>query len=1160
MRYRSCILCLSLAAALSGPAWPQEARGRLLGRVTDDSAAVIPQVEVKITNRDTGVTTTAVTNEQGNYAAPFLIPGFYNLAAEKTGFKRFVREGLELRVDDRLEVNITLQLGDVIETITVAAETPLLDTTSASMGQVVDSRRISDLPLPHGVAFQLIKLAPGTSFTQSHAQFDQPYAPSHMASYSMDGARSGRNELSLDGVPNTSTGGNNEVISAYVPPADVVAEFKVQTAAFDASVGQTEGGVVDVSLKSGTNALHGTAYYTKMDPVLQANSFFGNLAGQPKGDYDYNRWGVNGGGPVWFPKLYDGRNRTFFLHGYEAIRTVYPRGTTLTVPTAKQREGDLSDLLKIGPSYQIYDPYSWRPVTGGRFQSDPIAGNVIPPSRISPIARNILKYYPLPNQSGTADGRNNLALPNETEDLTYYTHMFRLDQNFSEKHRIFSRVTVYKRYSIYDDWFHNAATGSWFEFLSRGFAFDDVYSFSPTFVMNLRYGYNRFVRRYDAKVEAYAFDLTSLGFPASYSNAIDPAIRRFPDIRPGGYAGSYNSGILWNPTDIHSLTAAFDKVVQGHTIKFGAEYRAYRENRYQYPNSTTGRFDFGTTYTRGPVDNSPAAPIGQDLASLLLGIATGGGVDRNASLAEQSTVWAGYVQDDWKVTRRLNLTLGLRYEIEGPLTERYNRTVRGFDSDFVQPIDAQVRANYAKSPTPEVPPDQFRLRGGLLFAGVGNQPRTLWERDRNNFMPRIGLAYNLQRRTVLRAGYGMFYGFLGQRRGDAIQTGFSQNTPLIASLDGGVTYVATLANPYPTGILGPSGAALGALTYVGMGVSFFNPKPVAPYMQRWQFGIQHELPHRVAVEAAYVGNRGTKIETTRELNATPLAYLSTSPVRDQARIDYLSTNLPNPFGTLLPGTSRAGQYLSRGAFLIAYPHFTSLTTTTNEGYSWYHSLQLKMEKRFSHGYTFQAAYTWSKLMEATGFLNGADPRPERVISDQDYPHRLALSGIWELPLGRGRKFLSSLGPLADRIAGGWQVQGLFNGQSGQALGFGNVIFNGDLHNIVLPKDQRKVQRWFNVDAGFERDSRKQLGSNVRRFPTRFNGIRADGINLLDLSVIKYVAIKERFKLQFRGEFLNAPNHPMFQNPNTSVTSTAFGTITAERGYPRRIQLGLKLVY
>jgi hypothetical protein len=926
---------------------------------------------------------------------------------------------------------------------------------------------------------------------------------------------------------------------------------------FDATVGQSEGGAINISLKSGTNQFHGTALYVKMDPALNANLFFANRSNQPKGGFVYDRWGATFSGPVRIPRLYDGRNRTFIIYGYEQLKESYPRGTVTTVPTQEQRGGDFSGLLKSGSLYQIYDPLTRRPEAGGRFRVDPLAGNIVPAARLSPIARKILDYYPLPNTTGTADFRNNLALPNEPEEVDYQTHTMRVDHNRNERHRLFGRWNWGPRNQRGQNWFHNITTGQYTRMRGSGAAVDSVYTFGPGFVMNNRAGFARYVRDIAAHETARGFDLTSLGLPKYLNDLVSPQFRYFPYITIGGYASTSNIGSLYRPVETITFTNAFDHMRGNHGIKFGMEYRAYRENEYNISNSMSGQFDFANSYTRGPLDNSPAAPVGQSLAAMLLGLPSGGQFLRRDSYAEKSTVWSMYFQDDWRIGRKLALTLGLRYELEGPLTERFDRTVRGFDPSFLQPIEAQVRANYARSTTPEVTPEQFFVRGGLTFAGVKGEPRELWRRDRDNFMPRIGVAYHLGRGTVLRGGYGRFYGFLGARRGDIVNSGFSRSTPLLPTLDG-VNFTATLAHPFPNGIVESPGAADGPLTNLGQGVTFFNPEPLAPLMQKWQFSIQRQLARQTVLELSYVGNRGAEIETSRDLNATPNQYRSTSPVRDQAKINYMSANLPNPFYPLLPNTGRSGQTIGRSVLLGKYPHFGSVSTTTNEGRSWYQSLQLRVERRFAQGFTVQGAYTWSKFFEATTFLNAADAAPARVVSDQDYPHRLSLSGIYELPFGRGRRFASQASGFVNALAGGWQVQAIYAGQSGQALGFGNFLFYGNLHDI--PIAATSPERWFNTEAGFERDAAKQLSWNLRTTSVRFTGIRGDGINRFDASVIKNTALTEKTRLQFRAEFLNFCNHVMFANPNTDPTSTAFGAVTSEKGYARRIQLGLKLIF
>jgi hypothetical protein len=438
----------------------------------------------------------------------------------------------------------------------------------------------------------------------------------------------------------------------------------------------------------------------------------------------------------------------------------------------------------------------------------------------------------------------------------------------------------------------------------------------------------------------------------------------------------------------------------------------------------------------------------------------------------------------------------------------------------------------------------------------GGNPRGYWETAKGNFMPRIGLAYQLTQKTVLRAGYGIYFNPLGTLYTNTEPAGFSLSTPIQASLDSGLTYIATTANPFPNGLLQPLGAAGGFRTNLGQDVNAFPSRRQNPNAQRWSFGLQQQLPEGFLVEASYVGNRGTNLNVLRNMNFTPAQYLSTSPVRDQATINYLGAQFRSPlFGT----HPIYGQNISRANLLRPFPHFNNVRLYEPTGYSWYHSLQTRVEKRFSKGFTTQFSYTFSKNMEATSYLNDQDPMPEEVISGLDRPHRATATGIWELPFGRGRTLGSTWHPVVNGILGGWQLNGAWQRQSGQALGFGNVIFNGDLKNIVLPKGQRGVDGWFNRDAGFERNASLQLASNLRRFPTRFSGVRGPGQDRLDFGLIKYFQITEGVKLQFRAETFNALNHPNLANPNTSVTSGAFGTITSQDP-PRSWQGALKLTF
>ncbi len=1151
----------ALTLLFTAATYAQEARGTITGRITDPQDAVIANATVRVHNAATGLTSTVNTNEQGIYSAPYLPLGIYTVTAEARGFKKSVHDNIEVRVNDRLEINMVLQVGDVTDTVTVSAEAPLLETTSASTGQVIDMRQVADLPIAHGEPYALMASTTGAAFTGDPA-LDRPFEPSHIANYAIGGARGLRNELTLDGAPaGASTANAREVSASFVPPVDIVAEMKVQTTAFDASVGQTEGGAVSLTLKSGTNQFHGTGYYNKLAPELNANLFFSNRTGQPIAPLEYNRWGTSATGPVILPKLYNGRNRTFYMYGYEGIKETRTRGGVNTVPTAEQREGDLSGLLKISSNYQIYDPFTRVAVAGGRFQENPIPGNIIPKSRISPIATNILKYYAMPNTTGTVDGGNNLNQPNLPEVANYYSHTWRLDHNITDRWRTFGRVAWYNRNSTYSNYFDNVSTGEWFWFHSIAGAFDHVYTFSPTLVMNVRYGYNRFIRDVNRDPAGIGFDLTSLAFPKTWNDAIPGDIRRFPYININGYYGT-NGTVLWRPQDTHEYAIAFNKIKGAHSIKIGSEYRIYTKNQINPDISSTGQLVFDTTYTRGPLDNASAAPRGQGLAAFLLGVlSNGGGIDRRANFKEYNNMFAVHVQDDWKVGRKLTLNLGLRYETESPLEDKWDRSIRGFDNNAQLAITAAAKAAYAANPIPELPVSQFNPIGGVTFAGVNSQPSGVWNRDANNLMPRIGFAYSINDKTVIRGGYGIFYTFMGIRRGDVIQSGFSFTTQVTATQDSGLHFIADIKNPFPNGAIEPPGASLGPNTFVGQGVSFFEPDVKTPYGQRWQVSIQRELPKRLVLEVDYVGDRGVALETTRDLNALPLQYLSKSPSRDNTTNSFLTANVANPFAGLVPtAPGRNGATVSRQSLLVRYPQFTSVSVNTNQGYSSYHSGAIRIEKRMSKGLQLQAGYTFSKFMEATGYLNGGDAMPAYVISDQDYPHRFNASFIYELPIGRGKAILGSAGGFSNAVLGGWQVQGIYVWQSGPALGFGNAIYyRGDLKDVVLPSSERTIDRWFDT-SGFEKNSSLQLVSNVRVLSARFGAIRGPNPNNWDLSTIKNTKITEKVKLQFRAEFLNAMNHPFFNTPSTSPSDSAFGTISSTRGYARRIQLGIKVLY
>ena len=1135
----------------------QDARGSIVGRVTDPSGAVIPNADIKAVNAATGVTAASKSNESGNYTLPYLVPGIYTLSTENSGFNKFVRENVQVRVNDVVEVNIQLQIGNVAEAVQVTAETPLLTTTEASLGQVIDQKRITELPLFAGNAMDLVHLAPGiangTDMRLRKAPFNS--APSQ---FSTDGAGNNNNEFTIDGVSNTYSDGTSPRV-AFSPPAAAISEFRVQTSPYDAQVGHTQGALVNVSTKGGTNDFHGSMWWWLRHQKLDAPTVFQNRSGQKLPIYQDNRYGVSGGAPVVLPKLYNGKNKTFWHFTWEANKFGDPNvgASTATVPRASWRNGDFSDLLALGANYQIYDPATIRAEANGRFSRQPFPGNIIPPSRIDPIGKRIMDLYPLPNAPGTADGRQNFFLSGKAiED--YWTTIGRVDHAFSESNRMFVRFHRDFWEEDKNRTFGNDINGVILNRINRGLALDDVHMFSPSLIFNFRYGLTQ--QEFPERRVSQGFDLASLGFSQNLLGMVDKNLSSVPNIQAGSLtqlSGS-ESGDGVTASLTHSFTGNFTWLKGDHNIRFGPEVRIYREFRNRFTNDHTPQFSFSSTWGRGPLDNSPGPNVGEPLVSLLLGIPNGS-MTRSGSYAEQDKYYGLYIQDDWKISRKLTLNLGIRAEHESPITERFNRSATHFAFDTPNPLAAAAIANYAANPIPEIPVNQFSVLGGLTFAGVGGNPREYWEGQFLTWMPRIGLAYQLNQKTVLRAGYGLFYGSIGVNKTNSNLAGFSMTTPMQPTLDNGLTFIATLANPFPNGLQAPLGAEGGMLTNIGQGLSVFPDKRVQPYSQKWSFTVQRELPERFVVQASYAGNRNTRIPVSRQLDYTPAQYLSTSPTRDLNTINFLSAQVRNPFFGLNP---IFGQTTSRSSLLTTYPHFNGVTIIEPTGYSWYHSLQTQVEKRFSRGYTFQAAYTWSKAMEAVEFLNAFETRPYESLGGIDRPHRIVGSGQWELPYGRKQQWGATANPVMQFVLGNWKLNGMYQRQSGSPLGFGQALFVGDSSKIALPSSQRNADRWFNTSVfdAVRHDSTansRRLESNIRTSPLRYSNIRTDSQRRLDLSLIKYFHITETINLQFRAETFNAMNEVVLRGPNTDPYSTAFGNVTAQEP-PRSWQFSLKL--
>jgi hypothetical protein len=1135
----------------------QDPRGSIVGRVTDSTGAVVPDLEVRATNQATGVAVAGKTSSAGSYNIPYLIPGTYRVSAEAQGFKRFVREGIEVRVTESVEVPIVMEVGAVSETVQVTAETPLLTTTDASQGTVIEDRAVVELPLIGGNPVEFALLDPAV-MNETDMRDRRASATNASSQWSAMGGGAYRNEFQIDGVSNTYAEGNGNTRVAFNPPAAAIGQFKIVTNAFDASAGNSMGATVNVSTKAGTNQLHGEAHYYGRNSWFDATDFFSNKRGTSKPVYQDHRPGASAGGPLQIPKLYNGRNRTFFFYAWEQNYWAVPQPYTGTAPSAAERQGDLSELLRAGGSrYQIYDPFSTRPAASNRLQRDPFPNNLIPRSRFDKAGYSLANLYPLPNQPGTVDGINNYFNGGGRSDEKYWVHLARFDHAFSESHRVFLRIDYDWWEERKNKYFANGIQGIVLGRINRGLALDDVVLLTPNLVLNLRYGLTQ--QDFTEYRVTRGIDLGALGFGTGLTKLIDPKRATLPRVA----AGSFSSFSTWEKGDgantslTHNFNGNLSTQRGRHALRGGLDFRVYRafENRYML--ETAPDFSFSTTYTKGPLDTAGASPIGQDLASMLTGIVTSGSMEHPATFAMQNLYCGGYLQDDIKLGANLTLNLGVRYEMEWPITERFDRLVTGFAFDQASPIEAAARANYAKSPMAELPLAQFQARGGVLYAGQTGTGRGPIRQDRNNFMPRVGLAWQVSRRTTVRTGYGVFYGTLGVNGADPTQYGFSQATPIIQTIDNGQTYQALASNPFPNGLLAAPGRSGGLSTYLGQAIGFDDPARKPPYSQRWSFALQELLPSQVLVEASYVGNRGTHLGVTRQISPVPRQYLSKSMTRDAAAINFLSVNVANPFYGLGPVYTPT---ITRANLLRPYPQFSSVSMDTSEGYSWYHSLQVRAARRWHQGVTLNAGYAFSKMMEATTLLNETDAGPYETLSGSHRPHRFTFSGIWELPLGRRRAFFRSMSRPMEAVFGNWQLSAVVIRQAGPPLAWGNIIFVGDPDAMVLPKGERTVDRWFNVDAGFNKISGQALSQNIRYFPMRLASVQANGQSKWDVSLAKGFQLRERLLFRLRAQVFNLMNHANLSAPNVSPTSTAFGTITATAGQPRIYQVAATLTF
>ena len=1206
---RFVLLAAPLAAVLAaGVVHAQETRGTILGTVRDVSGGVLPGMPVLVTNEETNVSNEAVTNDRGTFEVPYLLPGTYTVVVQAPGFKKFAQTGLQLTVNNRVEVRVVLEVGALTDEVTVTATTPLLETT-ASASSTLTNREINSLPMFGNSALLLARSVPGIQWTGQ---------PNYLGLHSNVGASAinaaggvGGNEFSLDGVPNA--GPSRRV--GYLPYTDTVAEVKIETAGFDASKGHTSGANVAMMTKSGTNQFHGSgtwqywnqdwnatqsttnaAYYGRIEAAERA----GNLdeaarlrAERKVPPGEHNNWATVVGGPVTLPKMFKGTDRLFFFfsyNGFKDVKVEEPTAVNRTVPSLAHRRGDFSDLLRIDPvRYQIYDPRTAR-LVNGRVVRDPFPNNQVP--ILNPLYSAYLPLFPAPNDPAgimSAEGANNYLASQTAFNWDYKAFSSRVDWNLSSRHRTFVRWSYNTFLEDRSDWTYETARGLHSNGLVRtnwGGTVDHVFVQNSSTIWNVSVAYNRFTEGNERNAIQRSFSPGSVGLPSYMDDRARLAgCTHLPILDFDAYSDMGTACGDFTNYSIGTLRGELSKLLGNHSLKSGVDTRRHWRSNIPGGN-TSGTFTFRNNFVRQRDDTNNAGGLGLEWASFMLGVPTGISIATNDSYYLVNPYTAAYVQDDWRVTSRLTVNLGLRYEYEGGFVERYDRGLGGgFDFDAVLPISGAAEGAYRNNPAPGQP--TIEVRGGNTYLGANGAPRTL-SNGQHNWMPRAGVVFKLDEKTNLRGGYGLFYDTNNVLNDGIDQFGYSRGTGTIISNDLGLTFEnADLRNgrtifndPFPlrsdgTRFNEPLGNALGVMARVGRGQDYIDRDWKRARQQRWRLGVQRELTRTMIVEAAYLGSYTDDISLTKRLDFLPEQYWADGLVRNDANAARMNATLANPFNirnfeflrtqdpTLYQDMASNGFFTattrSVASLLRAYPHMSAgnglRNTRRPAGESRYHHVELSLQQRMRNGIQYTVAYTraWDERRDI--YLNEFDAEPSWRVSNSSLPHHLMVTSIVELPFGEGKRWLSNAG-IGARLLGGWQLAGVYHLQSGRAIDWNTNLFyyGSNYGDIRLSRSERDRARWFNTE-NFERASARQPAAFHRRvFPQRLDFLRGDYMNQLDLSLQRRFGLWRQTRLEVRVDAINALNNVQWDQPNTSPTSSNFGVVTQQWNTPRWLQV------
>jgi len=1192
------IFLLTMAFCVLPNANAQGDRGSVAGKVTENTGAIVPDAVVVLKNDATGVAQTTHSNGSGEYLFQLLNPSTYSLTVSSPGFKTTERTHIVVDVNQVNAQDVQLTIGTTNESIEVTTGVQQLQTESGSLGLIVEQKSIQDLPLVYGNPFTLETLSPGLVVSGVNPNIHA--YDSSTATVSINGSLLNSIEYRLDGAPD-----NRIRLSAYTPGTEFINQYKVETASYDATEGHSSGGFVNVSLKGGSNQFHGGVFASYQNPTLNANNW--HLGPSAPAKAVWLREGGDITGPIW-------RNRLFFFGGYEHSRAATPNVQTLTVPSLAERGGDFSELYALDPAhvpgttnlYQLYAPTSGVPTTGGSCGTGKsctvrtaIPGNVI--KTINPIAAAALTYYPKPNTTPNSTGGGNFSYSAAEPDY-YYAYATRVDATLTSKQTLFGHFVASHRLQPGKNGYFLPASGTTLTYQNNGAALGYTYAITPYTVLDSHLTWTRFINQ-NVVSSQDILNATSIGMPSYLISGLPDAANSFPRIDTTGYQSLNSDNGVLSHDDITLGSVQLSHLFGNHFLRTGFEYRMYNTNA-GITTQSNGRYQNTGSYATAN-SNTTAQQIGFGLLQFEYGIPTSSAITINADFASRSNYMAEWLEDDWKATPRLTINIGLRMEYEGPNNERNQKANTYFDFNATNPASAAATAAYATIATTNpllLPAGSFKVNGGLRFLGDSSTPfagKQDYQAQVLNFLPRLGLSYQVASNTVVRAGFGIFDDSLssfylsGGNSGSTSsfllpQQGFTQSTTQNSSADTGVTFVGTYSNPFPNGIAQPSGSTLGLSTFLGQSVTFQPTNPQVPYNMRWSLGVQRQFGSWLAA-VDYVGNHGVHLPIQREYDAVPSQYLSNATTGyDSDAFTRLNATVNNPFYKVLPSTVSlgSGKTTNVSQLLRSYPEFTGVSAYITSGMSMYHALQAQLNRRFVNGASLTTAFTWSKSTDATQYLNTSDATPWYGISANDRTFRLATSGIYELPFGTGRRFLSH-SRVVSQVIGGWQVQGVYQVQSGQPLSFNPSTGTGPVWEgggspasaawgrggyKTSSNNLTTTGNWFNTTLWATKAA--PTGSTgvvtgngsgtyyytnqyqIRNMPIRFDSLRADFLNQFDAAVQRNFSLSRLYEpaaLQIRVDLINALNHPVYNTPSTDWTSASFGNITSQANQPRIYQ-------